>query len=74
MENRNLDKHCPYLKEIIMVFCEAFPAKKMPLEGMTSPSRCFGDFSNCPLFAELAAQVDCPAVQKAVQAGSEIKH
>ena len=46
---------CPYLKEVVMLFCQAYPVKKMvPLDRLASADPCLGkDFSHCPLFKEL---------------------
>jgi hypothetical protein len=43
---------CPYLKEVVMLYCDAFPIKKMvPLDRLVSTNPCIAhDFKNCPLF------------------------
>ena len=65
METRLHHGRCPYLKEIAMVLCEASPVKKMlPLEGTTTCGRCFDKFSECPFFAESAAQTHFPLANK----------
>ena len=48
---------CPYLKEVSMVFCRAYPVKKLvPLDRVTTASTCEGDgFRSCPLFCEAHA-------------------
>jgi len=50
---------CPYLKEVVMLFCQAYPVKKMvPLDRLASGDPCLGkDFSQCPLFKELVARL-----------------
>jgi hypothetical protein len=50
---------CPYLKEVVMLFCQAYPVKKMiPLDRLASADPCLGkDFSQCPLFKELVARL-----------------
>jgi len=67
MKNDENNQRCPYLREVVMIFCEASPVKKMlPLERVKSPSRCFGDnFGECPLFAELAARLHPPSSKNA---------
>ena len=52
---------CPYLKEVVMLFCDAYPVKKMlPLDRIATAHPCLGqDFENCPLFRELVARVAC---------------
>ena len=48
---------CPYLKEVTMVFCRAYPVKKpVPLDQVTTSSTCEGGFESCPLFQEALAQ------------------
>ncbi len=50
---------CPHLKEVVMLFCQAYPVKKMvPLDRLASADPCLGkDFANCPLFRELTARL-----------------
>jgi hypothetical protein len=50
---------CPYLKEVVMLFCRAYPVKKMiPLEHLASADPCLGkDFENCPQFRELVSRL-----------------
>jgi hypothetical protein len=48
---------CPYLKEVSMVFCRAYPVKKLvPLDRVTTASTCEGCFDECPLFKEALAR------------------
>jgi hypothetical protein len=49
---------CPYLREVAMVFCKACPVRKLvPLDHVTTASRCEGDaFKSCPLFQEAVAR------------------
>ncbi len=50
---------CPHLKEVVMLFCQAYPVKKMvPLDRLASGEPCLGkDFAQCPLFKELLARL-----------------
>lgn len=49
---------CPYLKEAVMLSCEAFHVKKMlPLDRIASGDPCFGKFQGCPVFQECAARL-----------------
>ena len=50
---------CPHLKEVVMLFCAAYPVKKMvPLDRLASANPCLGgDFQNCPLFRELSERL-----------------
>jgi hypothetical protein len=49
---------CPYLKEVSMVFCRAYPVKKpVPIDRVTTASTCEADgFKECPLFREALAR------------------
>lgn len=48
---------CPYLKEVSMVFCRAYPVKKLvPLDQVTLASTCEEGFCECPLFKEALAR------------------
>jgi hypothetical protein len=49
---------CPYLKEVTMVFCRAYPVHKpVPLDRVTTASTCEGrGFEECPLFKDAAAR------------------
>jgi hypothetical protein len=50
---------CPHLKEVVMLYCDAYHIKKMvPLDRLVSASPCLAqDFAGCPLFQE----ADAPA-------------
>ena len=54
---------CPHLKEVVMLFCDAYPVKKMlPLDRIATAHPCLGqDFEHCPLFCELVARLACGA-------------
>jgi hypothetical protein len=51
---------CPYLKEVSMVFCRAYPVKKLvPIDQVSTASRCEGgQFERCPLFVEANARTE----------------
>jgi hypothetical protein len=66
---------CPYLRELVMLSCEACPIKKMlPLDRIATANPCLGDFRNCPLFKEvvgrLTAAQETPAPAFARKEGS----
>ena len=47
---------CPHLREVVMLFCDACPVKKMlPLDRIATANPCLGDYQACPLFRELVA-------------------
>ncbi len=45
---------CPYLKEVSVVFCRAYPVKKpVPIDRVTTASTCECDgFKGCPLYRD----------------------
>jgi hypothetical protein len=45
---------CPYLKEVTVVFCRAYPVKKpVPIDRMTTASTCESDaFCACTLYRD----------------------
>jgi hypothetical protein len=52
---------CPYLKEVRMVFCRAYPVKKpVPLDAVTTANSCEteGAYCQCSLFREARALVE----------------
>lgn len=55
---------CPYLKEVRMVFCRAYPVKKLvPLDQLVSVSCCATDcaFQGCAAYQEARARVELAA-------------
>lgn len=50
---------CPYLKEVVMLYCSGFTVKKMvPLERVVSASPCLTqDFERCPLYQEILGRL-----------------
>ena len=55
---------CPYLKQVVMLYCDAFEVKKMvPLDRLVSANPCVSrEFTACPLFRDAAngCQADAP--------------
>jgi hypothetical protein len=49
---------CPYRKEVSMVFCRAYPVKKLvPIDRVTTASSCEGEgYKACALYAEAASR------------------
>lgn len=69
---------CPYLEEVVMLFCRGYPVRKMvPRDRITSASLCLGeDFQGCPLFRELMdrrvlAEQEATASPRGPTAGEE---
>jgi hypothetical protein len=50
---------CPFLREIVMAYCSAYPVKKLvPKDRMTEKCACTcEDFTACSLFRELMARL-----------------
>ena len=50
---------CPYLKEVVMLYCQAYPVKKLvPLDRIASADPCLGhDFEACPLFTDVVSRI-----------------
>lgn len=51
---------CPFLEEIVMVYCRAYPVRKpVPKHQITTASPCMGaGFSACPFFQEIMARLE----------------
>ncbi len=49
---------CPYLTEVTMVFCRAFPVKKLvPSDRLTTASRCDDEaYCTCPVYRDAVAR------------------
>ncbi len=49
---------CPYLKEVVMLYCDACAYRKMvPLNHLASASPCLvPDYKQCPLYLEVYAR------------------
>ena len=72
---------CPHLKEVVMLYCDAYPVKKMvPLDKLVSANPCIAeDYRDCPLFRQAAGasgpagESACPGASRdhAVNAGEE---
>lgn len=57
---------CPYLKEVVMLFCDAYCVKKMlPLDRIATANPCLGEFGACPLFQEVMARLTAGAASAA---------
>jgi hypothetical protein len=50
---------CPYLKEVVMLYCQAYPVKKLvPLDRIASADPCLGhDYAACPLFKDVLTRI-----------------
>lgn len=63
---------CPYLKEVVMLYCSGFTVRKMvPLDRVVSASPCLTeDFEQCPLYREILARLDRAASVAGPDAGA----
>jgi hypothetical protein len=50
---------CPYLKEVVMLYCQAYPIKKLvPLDRIASADPCLGhDYEACPMFKDVLTRI-----------------
>ena len=49
---------CPYLREVVMLSCDAFPIKKMlPLDRIATGNPCLGEFHVCPFYQECVTRL-----------------
>ena len=55
----NATTACPFLKEVVMIYCDACPSRKLlPRNQVVSMGPCSStDFTTCPLFREIARGV-----------------
>jgi hypothetical protein len=55
---------CPFLKEVVMIYCDACPQHKLlPRNQVVSMGPCCStDFSNCSLYREIARRAACPTM------------
>ncbi len=63
---------CPYLKEVRMVFCRAYPVKKLvPLDQLVSASCCGTDcaFQGCAAYQDARERVEQAAAEGALVDG-----
>lgn len=62
MNANNEQTTCPFLKEVVMIYCDACPQHKLlPRNQVVSMGPCCSaDFSTCPLFHEIARRAAWP--------------
>jgi hypothetical protein len=69
MKSPETESRCPYLEEVVMVCCHAYPVRKMvPRDRiLTRASHCFeGDFQGCPFYQEIMARMGSFVAQESV--------
>lgn len=65
---------CPFLKEIVMIYCDACPSRKLlPRNQVVSMGPCCSsDFTACPLFREITrGAATAPRTTPSGAAGNE---
>ena len=70
----NATNACPFLKEVVMIYCDACPSRKLlPRNQVVSMGPCSStDYATCPLFREIAQGiVSLHALATPVPAGPE---
>ena len=50
---------CPYLKEVVMLYCQAYPVKKLvPLDRIASADPCLSrEYEACPLYKDVVTRI-----------------
>jgi hypothetical protein len=74
MNATNARTTCPFLQEVVMIYCDACPSRKLlPRNQVVSMGPCSStDFTTCPLYREIAGGVIPPrALTTTGQAGIE---
>lgn len=59
MEEEQKVMACPFLEEIVMVYCRAYPVRKLvPKHQITTGGPCMGEgYMDCPFFKEIVARL-----------------
>jgi hypothetical protein len=59
MNAMNARATCPFLKEVVMIYCDACPSRKLlPRNQVVSLGPCSStDFTACPLFREITSGI-----------------
>jgi hypothetical protein len=62
---------CPYLKEVVMLYCQAYPVKKLvPLDRIASADPCLShEYESCALFKDVVTRIRA-STQRATVASS----
>lgn len=65
---------CPWLKQVVMLYCDACPTKKMvPKDQLVSQGPCLaGSFAECAMYREMVRRIEAGAAdaEAAVEAAS----
>lgn len=74
MNATNEQTACPFLKEVVMIYCDACPQHKLlPRNQVVSMGPCCSaDYASCPLYGEIARRAAWPQLTTApAEAGAE---
>jgi len=73
MNAENERTACPFLKEVVMIYCDACAQHKLlPRNQVVSMGPCCStDFSTCPLYREIARQAVWPDVTASTGAADD---
>jgi hypothetical protein len=70
---------CPWLKQVVMLYCDACPTKKMvPRDQLVSLGPCLADsFESCAMYREMVRRIearteDAEAPARAAASGREV--
>jgi hypothetical protein len=66
MEEDGTAMPCPFLEEIVMVYCRAYPVRKLvPKHQITTTSPCTGEgYTQCSLFKEIMARLEAASGER----------
>jgi len=67
---------CPYLKEVVMLYCQAYPVKKLvPLDRIASADPCLGhQYDTCPLFKDVVTRIRASSARVAAASLPDSPH
>lgn len=75
MEEEQKSLTCPFLEEILMVYCRAYPVRKLvPKHQVTTGSPCMGEgYMGCPFFKEIMARLEPETIGKETMGLQDVK-
>ena len=67
MNDANVSTACPFLKEVVMIYCDACPSRKLLARNqVVSLGPCSSaDYTACPLFREISGEAERPREREA---------
>ena len=75
MNATNEPTPCPFLKEVVMIYCDACPQHKLlPRNQVVSIGPCSAaDYASCPLYREIARRAAWPETERRAAQESEAR-